>query len=117
MMPDDDHPLFWILDVDGRTPKAVPFEQWMKWFGNAPRQVALTMEGKYEVSTVFLGLNHSFSSFSGTPLLFETMIFGGPKQTQGFARYSTWEKAEAGHKAAVRLVKRRKGARKYEAGH
>ena len=50
------------------------------------------------VSTVFLGLDHQFGK--GPPLLFETLVFGGPRDGDQW-RYSTWDEAEAGHKAVV----------------
>ncbi len=59
-----------------------------------------TLHGS-EVSTVFLGLDHSWGS--GPPLVFETMIFGGPND-QYQERYATYEEAEAGHKRAMWLV-------------
>ena len=53
------------------------------------------------VSTVFLGMDHSFDG--GTPVLFETMIFGG-EYDQFQERYCTWDEAEEGHKVACELV-------------
>lgn len=53
------------------------------------------------VSTIFLGTNHAF--FGGTPILFETMIFGG-EHDEYQERYATWEEAEAGHQRAIDLV-------------
>lgn len=44
------------------------------------------------VSTVFLGLDHSFGG--KTPVVFETMIFGADDYC---ARYETYEQAVAGH--------------------
>jgi hypothetical protein len=52
---------------------------------------------------VFLGLDHRFGG-SGPPLLFETMIFGGPLDEEMW-RYSSWDAAEAGHAAAVRKAR------------
>lgn len=54
------------------------------------------------VSTVFLGMDHNH--FSSPPLLFETMIFGGPWDEEQW-RYPTWEEAEAGHQRAIELIK------------
>lgn len=51
------------------------------------------------VSTVFLGLDHGWGK--GPPILFETMIFGGPLDDYQ-VRYSSWDDAETGHKVAVR---------------
>lgn len=61
-------------------------------------RVAVTTLPNCEVSTVFLGLDHSFGS--GPPLLFETLVFGGPFD-QEMERYATWVEAEYGH---VRMV-------------
>jgi hypothetical protein len=55
------------------------------------------------VSTVFLGLDHSFGK-PGPPILFETMTFGGPRDETMF-RYSSWDDAEAGHEAEVKRVR------------
>jgi len=53
------------------------------------------------VSTVFLGLDHGFG---GTPLLFETMVFGGEADMECW-RYSTWDAAQAGHDAVVAALR------------
>jgi hypothetical protein len=53
---------------------------------------------KCTVSTVFVGLDHNWEG--GDPILFETMIFGGPLD-QYQERYSTWDQAERGHQEAV----------------
>lgn len=85
--------------------KAVPtdsLEEWELMYEGASRIVAKDRIGDVRVSTVFLGLDHSFGD--GTPLLFETMIFGGPHD-QYQDRYSTWEEAEAGHAKALALVR------------
>lgn len=51
------------------------------------------------VSTIWLGLNHSFS-FKGPPLIFETMVFPpGSFQDLDMDRYSTEAQAKEGHKA------------------
>ena|SRR6185436_8176985 len=79
---------------------------WAKWFEKAwpARQVAHTdVTNEIMVSTVFLGLDHSFG-FGGPPLLFETMVFGGPMD-QEMERYSTWDEAKAGHEEMVQKVR------------
>ena len=76
---------------------------WAKWFeDDSERRVALTEIDGVSVSTVFLGLDHSFGG--GTPILFETMIFGGEYDDYQ-ERYHTLEEAQAGHEKAVSLVK------------
>ena len=76
--------------------------EWGEWMEKNTRRVKETVVGEVRISTVFLGLNHGFSS-AVEPMLFETMIFGG--ELDGFMnRYSTWVKAEEGHKNAVEKV-------------
>jgi hypothetical protein len=83
-------------------------ETWARWFGTANRVVRRTTIEKFSIhiSTVFLGLDHNWSS-EGPPLLFETMIFEtgnacGLDERQW--RYSTWDESEAGHVKAVCTV-------------
>ena len=66
------------------------------------RRVDKDCIGDVEVSTVFLGLDHQYGS--GPPILFETMVFGGPLDGEQ-ERCSTWEEAEAMHAAMVERVK------------
>ncbi len=90
--------------LEGHT--AVPCEdlmEWGRWYeDNRPAlRVGDDDVNGVRVSTVFLGLDHSFGE--GLPLLFETMIFKGPHD--GWQdRYTTWEEAELGHKRIVQLL-------------
>ena len=79
--------------------------KWGKWVQKHNRQVKQTKIKGAFISTIFLGLDHSFGD--GPPLLFETMIFGG-KYDDFQDRYPTWDDAVAGHKKAVEFVKSRK---------
>jgi len=85
---------------------AVPVDDgvaWARYFESADRIVAqTTVTEDVIVSTVFLGLNHQFGD--GPPLLFETMVFGGPLD-QAQARYPTWHEAEQGHEAMCARVR------------
>ncbi len=93
--------------------------KWARWFETAGktrivRQTQIIKGLKFgkkalgipiKISTVFLGLDHSFAfGRNHIPILFETMIFGG-KHDQYQERYATWEEAEKGHKKALKLVK------------
>ena len=69
------------------------------------RQVAATEIGDVSVSTVFLGIDHSFGA-AGPPILFETMVFGPGTQFEIRERCCTWEEAEEQHKRIVLRVKR-----------
>jgi hypothetical protein len=83
-------------------------------YGRMPVQVA-----GIQVSTVFLGLDHRFFG-DGPPLVFETMVFGGPLNGEQ-ERYGSWAAAEAGHKRWVKKVfpalARRKGSSSAKSAH
>ena len=68
---------------------------------NDARRIARDEIGDVSVSTVFLGLDHSFTN--GPPLLYETMVFGGPHDGC-MDRYSTRDEAMAGHVRFVRAI-------------
>jgi hypothetical protein len=58
------------------------------------------------ISTVFLGLNHSWDD-AAPPVLFETMIFDCPslpEYDEFQERYNTWYEAEAGHDKLVDIL-------------
>jgi len=88
-------PSHYYILVD-RVPIAVDFLTWARWFQYIEnRRMARTdISDRCHVSTVFLGLDHNFSG--GEPLLFETMVFGGPINGE-IARYCTYAEAERGH--------------------
>lgn len=65
------------------------------------RIVGRTTVGDADVSTVWMGLDHNYGE--GEPLIFETMIFGGDRDSEQW-RYSTREQAVEGHAAAVALL-------------
>ncbi len=80
--------------------------------GHLGEPVGKTTIGAVDVSTVFLGLDHGYGD--GPPVLFETMVFGGPLDGEQ-VRYKTWEQAEAGHTAMVQTVQAITSARELPA--
>lgn len=97
---------YYIL-VDNE-PKEVELLDWARWYeDNQPASiVARDRIGPVEVSTVFLGFDHGLGQREGPPVLFETMVFGGPlDQTQ--VRYARHAEAKAGHKQMVERVSER----------
>ena len=72
---------------------------WGQWMQEADRKVCRDQVGEYDVSTVFLGLDHNYGG-NGPPLIFETMVFGDDELD--VERYATWNEAERGHDAMVR---------------
>jgi hypothetical protein len=96
--------------VDGQ-PKAIgDIIEWGLWFEahDEERPVGRTSVGGADVSTVFLGIDHGFhrgeTGGGGEPVLWETMIFGGPED--GYQeRYTSLAEALAGHARAVEIAR------------
>jgi len=98
----------YILDDDNR-PVEADFLTWAMWF-EANRVVDYTeITSAVHVSTIFMGLDHRHFG-KGPPILFETMIFGGPLD-QHMWRYASWDDAITGHKAAVGKARSKMKAR------
>jgi len=68
----------YILNEVGEIAPESDVLKWAKWFENiSNRKIAFDVVRGQEVSSVFLGIDHRFHG-QGDPILFETMIFGGP---------------------------------------
>jgi len=107
----------YILDENHNAVEVEDLMEWAKAFEISDRRVKKTrLEvsisgllvkdrklGFVEISTVFLGLDHSFGA-KGPPILFETMVFGG-EHDQYCERCSTWEAAEIMHEKVIQMVK------------
>ena len=82
----------------------ITMEEWMAFYGTGDeRRVAETrLPGGRWVSTVWLGLDHSFGS-GGPPLIFETMAFTNSRTFEETACYrtATVEEAREAHAFAV----------------
>ena len=87
--------------LEGKNPIESDLMTWGKWFETADRHVAKFEDKDIFISTVFLGIDHSFGD--GPPVLFETMVFGGELDEE-MNRYTTWEDAEKGHEEMVKRV-------------
>lgn len=99
----------YILNADGSVRPEPDLLTWGRWLQTAERHIAHDhLPNDVRVSTVFLGLDHGFGS-DGPPILFETMIFGGPHD-QFMDRYATRDEAIAGHAKALALAKGEPGA-------
>ena len=94
-------------DIHGRP---ITMQQWvasMSSYRHVGESIIRVRGRWFRVSTVWLGLDHSF--FGGPPLIFETMIFEhgttirDPDMFQW--RYSTIPEAQRGHVRAVRWLK------------
>lgn len=91
--------------LDGKTPRLVSWTDYLAYAkekGDSTwRQVAKDSKDGVMVSTVFLTIDHAWGG--GAPVLFETMIFGGPHD-EWQDRYHTWDEAEAGHATACEMA-------------
>lgn len=98
------HPALYTLK--GKKPvRCKNSNDWIKWFALHPQQrlVAETKVGPYCVSTTFVGID--YRPEQPPPVLFETVTFAASRNPWIGARpprYTTWEKAEEGHRLAVR---------------
>lgn len=98
----------WYI-LDGHTPvQCDDTEVWGKWMHAGDRRVDQDFRAvpPVRISTVFLGLDHNHFG-AGPPVLFETMIFGGP--LDGYQeRCCTWDEAVQMHAVALALVEETK---------
>ena len=94
----------YILNANGDPEPCGSLLEWARWFETSAdvRRVALDNIGGVKVSTVFLGLDHSFDGAG--PVLFETLVFGGPLDGEQ-ERYATRDEAVTGHVSMVERVK------------
>lgn len=100
---------FYMLDEHGEPFAIDDMRVWAKWFETADRHVDRTEIGPYTVSTVFLGIDHSFQNYE--PVLYESLVFVRQPEGSEFEwvsageyemrRYATREQAQAGHDELV----------------
>jgi len=92
----------WILDDQAR-PVQVDLLTWAKWFGTHKRVVCQETIAQNRVSTIFLGIDHSFLEI-GPPILWETMTFGAKLDGDQERCAGSKEQAEAMHEQMVKRV-------------
>ena len=99
--------IYYILDEDDQPVKCEDVLKWGAWIQTANRTLKVDhFPGDIRVSTVFLGMDHGWGS--GTPVLWETMIFGGEHdqdQWRAAARLSACHF----HRKAVNMVRKSLG--------
>ena len=104
-------PLYYAETPDGGVRPCTPLEVEALYASVEARVVAHDTDGRHEVSTVFLGIDHSHR-LEGEPVLYETMVFVSGRACGGIAsaRYHTRAQAIAGHAAHVAEWLRREDA-------
>lgn len=107
------HSHYYMLDEDNH-PVPVTTDDYITWERAKKNQRNVKQEkiNGYYISTVFLGINHSFKEQSA-PVLFETMVFeereGKERQSlqdEYQERYSTWDEALEGHQRAIEWTRK-----------
>jgi hypothetical protein len=96
----------YILDANGQpAPEPDPI-RWALWFNDSDRRIARDNLGaRGMVSTVFLALDHGFFfEPDHRPVLWESMVFGGPLDQEQW-RYTSRAEALEGHARLVALCK------------
>ena len=90
----------YILNADGQPVPCRSLMEWGRWMSNKGANGGIleqTAVGEHWISTVFLGLDHSFGS-EGPPVLWETMVFDKDRRNGGDERrYTSREAALQGH--------------------
>jgi hypothetical protein len=101
--------------ADGTITTTTDVRIWARWLeaNDSTRRIRETTIGESWISTVFLGIDHNvcesiFEYTHPTPLIFETMVFGGVLDDER-DRYATEAEAIAGHEAMVERVKQHEG--------
>jgi len=94
----------YILNTDGEPVPCDDMLLWGAWLAENDRVCAQhTVNGVF-VSTVFLGLNHSFNG--AIPLLWETMVFEGSDDSAQW-RYASAEAALTQHNKLLHKLRQR----------
>jgi hypothetical protein len=106
---------YWILNAAGEPEQIDDLLEWAQWYEKARRERSHVIaqdrdeqEGAPDVlvSTIFLALDHRHFG-EGPPILWETMILGGP--LDGYQmRYCSREEALVGHAKACAEVRRQR---------
>jgi hypothetical protein len=102
------HPnVFYLLDDHGKPVPEPDIPRWGEWFERPENRMLWhdDLPNDVSVSTVFLGIDHNPRD-RGPPILWETMIFGGPHD-QYQKRYTSSADAFKGHGETVALAKRK----------
>lgn len=110
-MPENQTSSLYILDALGKPVPEPDIEKWTKWYENIDhRMVAEDTIGESNISTIFLGIDPSGISrrTSRIPMLWETMVFGGPLDQEQWRCGGSREEAKAMHASAVAEVKARR---------
>jgi hypothetical protein len=91
---------YWILQ--NMRSKQVSYFEYAAWIETSNRTIDITQIGDVRVATEFCGVDRGFGV--GPPLLFETIVSGGPLDGQKW-HYASLGEAKQGHHEAVAEVR------------
>jgi hypothetical protein len=91
-----EQPIYYILDSN-KCPVPAGIEEWGRWMVSNDRRVRVDTIHDCKVSTVFLGMDHSFVFEKHGPVLWESLVFGGPLDGRMMRCAGTWQDAENMH--------------------
>ena len=100
----------YVLDADDHVVGVFDLNTWGRFMEDGSRRVGYTeITSECQVSTVFIGMDQRLFG-EGPPVLFETMIFGGPLADSQW-RYASHDDAMTGHRMAVAKAREAIGQR------
>jgi hypothetical protein len=95
---------YYILDAEGKPQPEPDFDRWVAWMQAHDEPLGETLAAPgVMVCTRFIGLDQRRTEV-GAPVLWETMIFGGPHDLHQ-VRYTSQAAAVKGHERAVAFAK------------
>lgn len=100
----------YILD-DNNNAVEVDLLTWASWLEHPDNRVVCFTQitSQVYVSTIFMGIDYRWPGFPpGPPILYETLIFGGPLDGEG-TRYCSHDDALTGHKMYVKRARKAAG--------
>lgn len=98
----------YVLDEHGEPKPVASVLAWARSYDKQDRVVKRERVGSYDVSTVFLGLDHSFGG--KVPVLWETMVFGAGPLDQKLDRCGgSREQSQAMHERMCASVRKEQG--------
>ena len=93
---------YYTLDEQNRPVKEPDLLKWATWYEKSRRHLGNLRVGDVRISTIFLGLD--FNLVNDSPLLWETMVFGGEFDRQ-IQRYHSYEDALNGHQRWIEKIR------------
>lgn len=94
----------YILDKNGEPILCNDLIEWARHFEKSSERIVKQEHiGDSKISTVFLGLDHAFSK--GSPVLWETMVFGGKLDQETDRCSGTRAQAKTMHERMVEKVR------------